>query len=212
MKIDRTAPRRIDRRVVRTRGQLQDALIALIPERGYAAMTVEDLCQSADVGRSTFYAHYTGKDALLRATIDAHLQALALRRVADAPETRDLLFEFSRPMFEHAREFQSLHHALLAGGDDFIHDQFRELIRGAVRHEMTQKRIGCEGIPAEMAVQYVAGAFLSVLTWWIAGDSDLASADIDDMFQQLARHGVGKALRQGPDAPNVSSSHFPAGS
>ncbi|RUW95783.1 TetR family transcriptional regulator, partial [Mesorhizobium sp. M8A.F.Ca.ET.059.01.1.1] len=61
MKIERTDDRStIDRRVARTRALLQDALIALIPERGYAAITVEDICEKANVGRSTFYTHYAG--------------------------------------------------------------------------------------------------------------------------------------------------------
>ncbi|MER9613505.1 TetR/AcrR family transcriptional regulator, partial [Mesorhizobium sp. M0312] len=76
MKIERAGERNtIDRRVARTRGLLQDALIALIPERGYAAITVDDICQRANVGRSTFYTHYADKDALRSATIEAHLRS-----------------------------------------------------------------------------------------------------------------------------------------
>src|SRR4051812_31721986 len=72
MKIERAETKgTMDRRVARTRALLQDALIALIPELGYAAITVEDICEKADVGRSTFYTHYAGKDDLRSATIDA---------------------------------------------------------------------------------------------------------------------------------------------
>lgn len=44
----------IDRRIARTRGMLQHALISLIPKKGYEAITVEDICDVANVGRSTF--------------------------------------------------------------------------------------------------------------------------------------------------------------
>jgi AcrR family transcriptional regulator len=56
---------RRDRRVVRTRQLLQDALVALISERGYADLTIQDVLDRADVGRATFYGHFRGKDALL---------------------------------------------------------------------------------------------------------------------------------------------------
>ena len=56
------AKRSIDRRVARTRAMLQQAHISLILEKGYEAITIEDICDKANVGRSTFYAHYTSKD------------------------------------------------------------------------------------------------------------------------------------------------------
>ncbi|OWK24017.1 hypothetical protein AJ87_27030 [Rhizobium yanglingense] len=52
----------IDRRVGRTKTALHRALISLILERGYDSITVEEICQTANVGRSTFYLHYTSKE------------------------------------------------------------------------------------------------------------------------------------------------------
>ncbi len=54
-----------DRRVQRTQALLQDALLALIEEKGYAAITVQDILDRANLGRSTFYMHYRDKDDLL---------------------------------------------------------------------------------------------------------------------------------------------------
>jgi len=129
----------IDRRVARTRAMLQDALIAMIPEGGYAPITVEDICRKANVGRSTFYAHYTGKDELRSATIDAHLQSLTKEHDLAASQMGGRVFHFSRPMFQHAYAFRSLHHALHASGEDAIHDEFRERIRRTVRQELAGK-------------------------------------------------------------------------
>jgi len=47
-----------DRRIGRTRRLMHEALMALIVEKGYEAVTVQDILDRADVGRSTFYAHY----------------------------------------------------------------------------------------------------------------------------------------------------------
>jgi len=56
----------IDRRISRTRMLLQHALNSLILKKDYEAITVQDICDAANVGRSTFYAHYTSKDDLKR--------------------------------------------------------------------------------------------------------------------------------------------------
>ena len=54
-----------DRRIVRTNKALRAALIALTEERGLDAITVNDLCECADINRGTFYNHYRDKDDLL---------------------------------------------------------------------------------------------------------------------------------------------------
>ncbi|RRH96026.1 TetR/AcrR family transcriptional regulator [Mesorhizobium tamadayense] len=186
----------IDRRVARTRALLQDAIIALIPERGYAAITVDDICRKANVGRSTFYTHYTDKDALRSATLEAHLRSLSRERLSKDERTGSRLFEFSLPMFEHAQAFRSLHHALLASSGDTIHDQMRERIQRSVRAELGGKRIGETGVSAEFAVQFISGAFLAVLGWWLSTDTKLSPAQVDELFQKMAGQGIG--ARQAP--------------
>src|SRR5258707_301232 len=59
-----------DRRVRRTRRALREALVALIVERGYEKVTVQDVLDRADIGRSTFYAHYRDKDDLFGSCFD----------------------------------------------------------------------------------------------------------------------------------------------
>src|SRR5215471_16144449 len=102
-------PRRpIDRRVARTRAMLQQALTSLTLKNGYEAITVDDICKAANVGRSTFYAHYTSKDDLKRSSLDRLQQQLVARQqeaLADQPHQP---FAFGRVLFEHARDH--LHH------------------------------------------------------------------------------------------------------
>jgi AcrR family transcriptional regulator len=192
MKIERAQTKgTIDRRVARTRALLQEALIALIPELGYAAITVENICEKANVGRSTFYTHYEGKDDLRSATIDAHLRSLTHRPVSTELETSGRLFAFSLPMLEHAHAFRALHRALLSSSGDTIHDEMRERVRRAVQSELVEKRVGATEMPVEFAVHYISGAFLALLAWWIAADTSLSPAQVDELFQQMVREGVG---------------------
>ncbi len=60
-----------DRRVQRTRELLQKALIEMIGERGYEAITIQDIVDHANVGRTTFYLHYSSKDELFMSCHEA---------------------------------------------------------------------------------------------------------------------------------------------
>jgi AcrR family transcriptional regulator len=70
----------IDGRSLRTRAMLQDALNCLIQKKGYEAITIKDICDAANVGRSTLYAHYTSKDDLKRRGFDKLRKELADRQ------------------------------------------------------------------------------------------------------------------------------------
>ena len=68
---------RIDRRAARTRKALHLALLSLILRKGYEATTIQDIVDEANVGRSTFYDHYTGKEDLLRGGFRQIIQRIA---------------------------------------------------------------------------------------------------------------------------------------
>src|SRR5882757_577190 len=109
----------IDRRSARTKAMLQHALSSLILKKGYESVTVQDICDAANVGRSTFYAHYTSKDDLKRKgfeklrklLVDRQKEALA----AAATDNKDRSLGFSLAMFEHARDHVDHYRALVGG-------------------------------------------------------------------------------------------------
>jgi len=182
----------VDRRVARTRALLQHAHLSLIVEKGYDAVTVEDICARADVGRSTFYAHYTGKEDMhrrgleaLRAELAAHGAQLAS---AGAPG-----LAFSLPMFEHARAHLDLYRALVGsrGGTiavDSIRQMLCDLVRAGLPSGATEA--GAAAPPREFLVQHLVGAYLAVLTWWLDGGATIPPREMDAMFQRLAREGL----------------------
>ena len=62
---------KMDRRVERTRESLQKALIELIAEQGYDSITIQEIVDRADLGRTTFYLHYNSKDELFMSCHEA---------------------------------------------------------------------------------------------------------------------------------------------
>ncbi|MFE3195659.1 TetR/AcrR family transcriptional regulator [Nocardia sp. NPDC059240] len=74
-----------DRRVRRTRMALHRALIELMQQQPYTRITVRDIIDRADVGRSTFYAHYRDKDDLLLVSCIEHVRGELAAQAARGP-------------------------------------------------------------------------------------------------------------------------------
>ena len=188
------AKRPIDRRVARTRGTLHQALLSLILEKGYEAISVEDICERANVGRSTFYAHFTSKDDLKRSGLE-HLRRELLDRHRSASaslpaSTRPL--GFSLPMFEHARDHTHLYRALVGSkGGAIALDTIRRTLCDFVRGELATIGVkDATGIPREFVVQHIVGAYMAVLTWWLDGGAKLPPQRMDEFFQRLMRGSI----------------------
>ena len=188
-----------DRRVARTRAMLQQALLSLIQKKDYEAITIKNICDAANVGRSTFYAHFTSKDDLKRSGLE-HLRKLLLEKQKDAlarsGDVSDRSLSFSLTMFEHARDHIDLYRALTGGrGGTVTLSTIRKILSDLVRSELaaTADKKSADVIPRELVVQYVVGAHMAVLTWWLDGGARLPPQRIDAMFRRLATEGIARS-------------------
>ncbi len=167
-----------DRRVRRTRSSLHEALAALIHEKSYGAISVKDLLARANVGRSTFYMHFTGKDQLLASGIEA-----MLRSMRPQAKGRERIVGFARPMFDHIHARRSARSALSGfAARAFVHERLRESLAASlvddVRREFPPRA-------AAFLPGYVAATFVFVLDWWLDRARETSAADADRMFRDL---------------------------
>ncbi len=183
-----------DRRTQRTRQALSHALIALIQEKRYEAITVQDICDRANVGRSTFYAHYQDKDDLLASNFQQIMESLGSR-----VEWRDGRFIFPvAPLFQHVQEHHHLYKALAwGGGFDVLlragQRQWRAQIEQYLTASLPQGRV--PAVPLDAVTIYLAGALQTILLWWLDRKMPYSPERMDEMFQQLVMPGVDAALR-----------------
>lgn len=194
----------IDRRALRTRNALLNALLTLILRKGYDSVSISDIVEAANVGRSTFYTHFTGKEDLLRSGMGGLREMIREARnhesTGAAPSDHRFL-GFSRFMFAHTREQLTLYRALMGSRASAAHlDKVRLLLAESIRSDLTAHHgFGLPGsIPRELAVQYYVGAFTSILTWWLDRGAKEPAEKMDAAFRALALHGLsGDASKQG---------------
>jgi AcrR family transcriptional regulator len=178
----------IDRRVARTRSGLHQALISLVLKKGYTPTTVEDICETADVGRSTFYAHFASKDDLMRSGL-SHLREVVAAHRPDGTQDR---FGFSLPVFQYGREHLALYRAHGKGDGTLAIATIRGIIADGVRAELAvfPPEDGWDEIAREVAVEYLAGAFMAVLTWWLDRGAEVPPERMGALFRRIASQGV----------------------
>lgn len=184
----------IDRRVARTRHALHQALLSLIIEKGYDAITVEDICERANIGRSTFYAHFTSKDDLKLNHLKRLQQTLRekQRSALDSAHGSARLLAFSPMMFEHARGRVKVYRALVGSRDGAIAlSTIRQTLCEFVRDELVKTGSkDSNKVPVEFIVQCVVGAYMALLTWWLDGGAKLSPHQMDEIFQRLMTGGI----------------------
>ncbi len=177
-------PSASDRRVQRTRRALRDALVALILDRGWDGFSVQDLCERADVGRSTFYTHFADKEELLGGGLaDLRRGLRAQLAVSGGEPARPL--GFSRGLIEHAHEQQRLFRALIGKrSGQLVQKKFRELVLDLVREDLAAAL--APGPRRDGAVAFVAGGLFELLTWSLEAKSALSPESVDALFHELA--------------------------
>lgn len=195
--------RKVDRRAARTRRALHEALISLILRKGYEAITIQDIIDAADVGRSTFYAHYTGKQDLLRGGFEVLRAELAGARLS-ASERKDAEpLAFSLAMFEHACGYKHVYRALVGGrGGAVALNEIRRVLSDLVQDEL-RGAWQHEAVSRELAVQFVVSTFLTVLNWLLTRKPKLTPSQADLMFRQLVIAGIGPSI--GSTSPRAYS-------
>ncbi|WP_406691602.1 TetR/AcrR family transcriptional regulator [Saccharopolyspora sp. ID03-671] len=190
----RDTPRREDRRTRRTRTALQTALVDLALERGYAPLTVEEIAERADVGRATFYTHYSDKDELFDAVVRTLLGELAERTQPALDTAEGFNGRPVRALFEHAEERSEVYRLILRGdGDGRALHALTEALSRSVRAEFSG-RAETNGVTPRLDIDLLArtwvGEVTAVLAWYFASpEPPMPLPEAARMLASLSRHG-----------------------
>src|SRR5215213_468447 len=178
--------KKTDARVRRTRDALGDALVALVHEKPFETITVQDVLDRAKVGRSTFYSHYSDKDDLLMSDAEEFFESVAML-LSVRGDKSDRVFPVQE-FFAHIIEAQQFVNALVASGK--FQDNM-ELARGVfargIERRLSELPRGRE-MPANErpAIAFAhAGALLALLTWWIDRGMRQSPAEMDQLFHRI---------------------------
>lgn len=184
-----------DRRIERTRRQLNDALGALIGAKAYERITVSEILQRANVGRSTFYTHFRDKDELLVSHIHDMLRAFRPLGQSSEAALPERILAFSFPFLEHIQHHRHLGAPKMGErGRTVLHEYVRRVLAERIIQDLdaeSGRRQGSGDIEPSLLAQYIASTFVLVLHWWMDRRNTVSAADADKSFRTLVLPALG---------------------
>ena len=190
-----------DLRILKTRDAIWEAVLSLTEEKGFERITVSDIARRARINRTTFYAHFTDKETVIRDGVAAMLRNL-IARWEPAPE-RISTAQATTPhantvlWFDHVRENARFYRAMFVTGELA---RFSGEIEGLF-HRLAMTRLGEHPapprptMPAEIVMSATIALNLGLVKWWLRDGLKDSPETMAIRYQELLVYGTYGVLR-----------------
>jgi AcrR family transcriptional regulator len=178
--------KKTDRRSNRTRRQLSSALVELVKEKRFDDITVQNVIDRADVGRSTFYSHFRDKDDLFQKDWERFLDGLAQH--IDWDKAGAGSFVPVVYLFRHLQDAQPFYQSLVRSQKtDSIFKSGVNYLSQKIESALTARLKGkpTSVIPIPVLSNYLASELFSLLKWWLDRKMPYPPERMDQIFHDL---------------------------
>lgn len=188
-----------DRRSQRTQQILHEALMSLMQDKRYDDITVQDIIDRANVGRSTFYAHYQDKEDLMTSGL-MHLMQIMSGFVGAPSKTGETRMFPTQELYEHVQENHNLFRGMVRGrGLELFFEKGQEYWSQKLTADLKARisQGNQPAVPIEVMAQFLAGTFVTMLRWWLDNKMPYSPKEMDEMLQKLVTPVVEACLQKG---------------
>ncbi|GIO43832.1 TetR/AcrR family transcriptional regulator [Paenibacillus apis] len=188
--------KKTDLRILRTIQSIRKAFYELIPEKGYEAITVQDIADRAMINRNTFYLHYQNKPDLLDTCMNELLselkEAVVLCPISMSPFSLSLLETVMQTVLEQISLNMTFYRSMLieenriypfqAKMENIIKDKLMEGWKPAQENSVL-------AISKELLIEYLGSAFMGIVIWWVKNDKPLPADEVSSQFSRIVAYG-----------------------
>jgi len=154
-----------------------------LEERGWDGINIQELCERANVGRSTFYMHFENKEQLLVSGLN-DLRIALQEQATVSIKLNNAALPFARGLIDHVFEQRMLFRSIIGKrSGHVVQKRFREMVNQLVEGDVS--RLAVSGWRHEAGARYIAGALVELLAWWMDSGNVQSAEDIEKHFQQL---------------------------
>lgn len=184
----------MDRRQQKTRAAIFAAFSDLLAKKSYDRITVQEIIDAANVGRTTFYAHFAAKEELLQALCE-ELFGHILGSAADRAHTHGLYSTAAAPdsvfchFLQHLQKNENNILGLLCcESSELFLRYFRDSLRGLVRDQvMAQAVTPRMDLPEDFLLNHISGSFVEMVLWWVKGGMRQTPEQLDRYFRAVTQ-------------------------
>lgn len=180
----------MDRRQQKTRKAIFDALGTLLERKRFENITVQEIIDEANIGRSTFYAHFETKDDLLKEMCTDIFQHIFNDRL---PQEADHDYSTGSPNLElklghilyHLRESKGNLKGILDGESGELFMRFlKKYLRDLF--ERYKKDFSAD-IPADFLLHHLSASFAEAVKWWMTEDTKHSPEEVASYYMAIIR-------------------------
>jgi len=180
---------RTDRRIQRTQKLITDALLNLLMAKKFNDITIQEITDTANVGRATFYLHYHNKEQCLIQLLTQGFDSLVTEiESVLMKKDRDRVFIVEQ-IFIHIANRRKLYLALLndTQSANILLDVKKYMKQRALQFAIPQK---LNPLMKEAIATYLTGALLYMLIWWLEEEPELSPKQAATLFVSITETGL----------------------
>ena len=180
----------MDRRQQKTREAIFHAFSTLLEKKSYNHITVQEILDTANIGRSTFYAHFETKEELVK-SLCRELFDHIIGTAMDKQDTHGLYACTNAPhsvichILQHLQENDNNILTLLSCESSPI---FMSYFKSGMEELVRSQLLGdtaLPGVPREFLVNHIAGSFVEMVQWWLDGGRKETPQTLDGYFRTV---------------------------
>ncbi len=163
----------MDRRQQKTRAAIFTAFSELLSEKTYHKITIQDIINRANIGRSTFYAHFEAKDSLLEEMCSELFDHIIEGVMHDnkPSDTRNYP-GVPDPVFCHLLQhiYDNTNHVcnlLTSDSSDIFLRYFKHSLNRLIIAFLLQGRTSPSKVPEDFLLNHISGSFVEMVQWWV---------------------------------------------
>lgn len=179
----------MDRRQKKTREAIFSAFTELLNEKNYNNISVQDIIDRADIGRTTFYAHFETKDYLLKDLCEelfGHIIDTALglphgHYHCNCADVGDSVFlHLLRHLQENDRNILEL---LSSQNNEIFLRFFKKGLKKLIVSQYADKgQLKSSRLPEDYLVDHISSSFVETVNWWLSRKMTESPETITEYF------------------------------
>ena len=169
-----------DRRITKTRKAIYAAFLQLLNQKNFETITVQEIIDLADVGRSTFYSHYESKELLLDELCRYLFHHLFEREENITTEA------YLAHIFSHFKKNQDHVSSLLLSKNDYFLRQLQKELENHVYPMVAEDlQVSYPKLPTSYLKHFVVTNFIETLTWWLREGKIYSEREVVDFYLEI---------------------------
>ncbi len=182
----------MDRRQKRTRDAIFTSFTSLLSRKSYGKITIQEIIDEANIGRTTFYAHFETKDDLLKALCE-ELFGHIIDSAMDVSHTRGLYSDTDAPdsvfchLLQHLNENdRNILSLLSCESSDLFLRYFKDSLNELIRLQFMDPSLHqCRPVPEDFLINHISSSLVEMVLWWIRGEMQLKPEELDAYFRYV---------------------------